>query len=334
MARMYAYTYKFLIQATDDAERIYSKVVGFFSKEMMVKKPENKHIVDIYFDTGELQLFKAGVALRERQLNNNATLELIVIPKRWDRGHYFKKRKSFYMPGKPDADAITTQVHDTIGLCLDEKVGPVAALMNERTEIALDHDGIPVKLKLDRCKMAADFKSTCLGTVALSPRMKASNAAVNDFTELKIELEISNSNEIPKAIKRLVKNMKADDETMASSKTKVGYFLDMAFKVPAQPVFLPGEMQNTFLKKQLSFMLDDAFSNELPTCINLDPEYFHAFRVGLRKSRSILSNLKSLISPEAYTYYQGEWRWIMQTLGKAWSQSVFLAKLMDLVPGE
>ncbi len=332
MARIYAYTYKFLIQDDANGEKIQSKVMEIFPAENKGKKPDVIHIVDIYFDTKDSRLFKAGVALRERQVLGNTTLELIAIPKKWERGHYFEKKRPLSASIDPDPKILTRQLQSLLGLKLLPILEPVSALINERAETLLVYKGIPVKMKLDRYKLTPDFTSTYFHTGTTPHRAKASNKVMPVITELKIELELTNSNQIPKAIRGLVKQLKAEKGIKISSKAKIATLLKEASDVPTQPGFFPNELQITFLKNQLSYFMKDTFSNESATCPNMDPEYFHAFRVGLRKSRSILSNFKNLILPEASNYYQGEWRWIMQTLGKAWSQSVFYAKVMDLVP--
>ncbi len=92
------------------------------------------------------------------------------------------------------------------------------------------------------------------------------------------------------------------------------------------------DSQGVFLRDSLSFFLQDTFSNEPGTRPNLDPEYFHAFRVSLRRCRAVLATFKKLVEPSKFDYFQTDWRWLMQAIGEVWNLDVFHAKLAEFIP--
>ena len=63
--------------------------------------------------------------------------------------------------------------------------------------------------------------------------------------------------------------------------------------------------------KTVALHLLDAMEANLPGVLaDADPEFLHAYRIGVRRTRSILSQLKALFPPAIQNHFTGEFKWI------------------------
>ncbi len=61
-----------------------------------------------------------------------------------------------------------------------------------------------------------------------------------------------------------------------------------------------------------SALLDIMVANEPGMRADLDPEFLHNYRVALRRTRSLLGQIKSVFPEEAVTHFRTEFRWLAQ----------------------
>jgi CHAD domain-containing protein len=70
-------------------------------------------------------------------------------------------------------------------------------------------------------------------------------------------------------------------------------------------------------------------SNLPGTIADVDSEFLHDLRVGVRRTRSLLRELRTVFPPEALTYFRAEFRWLQQVTGPCRDLDVYLLEFDD-----
>ena len=78
------------------------------------------------------------------------------------------------------------------------------------------------------------------------------------------------------------------------------------------------------VRRALERLLDNLRAAEPGVLDDVDTEYLHDFRVSVRRTRSILSHAKSVLSPDEREHFRGEFRWLGQATSPVRDLDVFL----------
>jgi CHAD domain-containing protein len=85
-------------------------------------------------------------------------------------------------------------------------------------------------------------------------------------------------------------------------------------------------------------LLDIMIANEAGVCADLDTEFLHDYRVSLRRTRSLLGQIKNVFPADAVTHYRNEFRWLAQATNPTRDLDVLLLSLRrmseDLPPDD
>ncbi|MGH6635353.1 MAG: CHAD domain-containing protein [Gammaproteobacteria bacterium] len=71
-------------------------------------------------------------------------------------------------------------------------------------------------------------------------------------------------------------------------------------------------------------------ANEDGICRDLDPEFLHDFRVAVRRTRSLLGQVKSVLPEQRVRRFRAEFSWLGQVTGTARDMDVYLSKFAGL----
>jgi CHAD domain-containing protein len=339
----YKLTFKFGVKDPSEASRALAIVQERFVRGEDSPAEESRSIIDVYHDTDDYQLYQMGIGLRERSDGSDSRLEAIVIPKKWDRGHYFTKLIPLG-PGNALAEQVgidPDQIHDALGVQITGQLRRIVVIKIDRVQ-----QSVAIASPVDRSQgispsliVTQDAWSVLQDPDAQPSQDTTLQSKVGQqdyvFHEVKIETWIASPTEVPDDANALVEAFKNEKGFKMLTKCKLTAALDVlgasAVSKPKLIVY-DSDSQGVFLRDSLSYFLQDAFSNEPGTLPNLDPEFFHSFRVGLRRCRSILATFKQLVVADKYTYFQTDWRWLMLQVGEVWNLNVFRAKLCEMIP--
>lgn len=92
--------------------------------------------------------------------------------------------------------------------------------------------------------------------------------------------------------------------------------------IALQPQMRADVAVRTVLKRLLSDML----ANEPGTLADLDSEFLHDFRVAVRRTRSLLGELKRIVAPATLKRFRGEFAWLGGLTGGVRDLDVYLLK--------
>ncbi len=102
-------------------------------------------------------------------------------------------------------------------------------------------------------------------------------------------------------------------------------------------ITLDPEMEATAAAKIIQkALLSVIKANEAGLLQDLDPEFLHDFRVGIRKTRSALGQLKGVFPQQARKHFQREFRWLGDRTGPTRDMDVYLQKIpgyQEALPG-
>jgi CHAD domain-containing protein len=77
-------------------------------------------------------------------------------------------------------------------------------------------------------------------------------------------------------------------------------------------------------------LLEIMVANEAGVRADLDTEFLHDYRVSLRRTRSLLAQIKDVFPPAAVTYFRTEFRWLAQSTGPKRDLDVLLLSLRGM----
>ncbi|MGH8658010.1 MAG: CHAD domain-containing protein [Gammaproteobacteria bacterium] len=80
----------------------------------------------------------------------------------------------------------------------------------------------------------------------------------------------------------------------------------------------------------LRHLVKTMIANEDGICRDLDPEFLHDFRVAVRRTRSLLGQVKSVFPEQRVRRFRAEFSWLGQVTGTARDMDVYLSKFTGL----
>lgn len=97
----------------------------------------------------------------------------------------------------------------------------------------------------------------------------------------------------------------------------------------------PNKRADASTKEILLGLLDTIEANVAGTKANLDPEFLHDLRVAVRRTRSALTQIKAVLSPDAVEDFKGRFSWLQEITGPVRDLDVYLldfASYRDKLP--
>jgi CHAD domain-containing protein len=80
-------------------------------------------------------------------------------------------------------------------------------------------------------------------------------------------------------------------------------------------------------------LLDIMIANESGMRADLDTEFLHDYRVSLRRTRSLLGQIKNVFAEDAVTHFRNEFRWLAQATNPTRDLDVLLLSLREMSEG-
>lgn len=91
------------------------------------------------------------------------------------------------------------------------------------------------------------------------------------------------------------------------------------------------ERSDVGVRRILQRLLDDMQRNEPGTRAHLDPEFLHDFRVAVRRTRSLLGQIKGVLPQRIQTRFAREFAWLGAATGPSRDLDVFLLEFDELM---
>ncbi len=92
------------------------------------------------------------------------------------------------------------------------------------------------------------------------------------------------------------------------------------------PVLDPALRADEAVRLLLRSLLETIEINEPGVRADIDTEFLHDFRVAVRRTRSVLGQLKSILPPDVLAHYQPEFKWLGGVTGPTRDLDVYLLK--------
>ncbi|WP_035979500.1 CYTH and CHAD domain-containing protein [Kozakia baliensis] len=266
---------------------------------------EQRHLVTTYYDTPDLALNHAGLALRIRRSGHERiqTLKSSEQEKR-----LASHRGEWEWPVKSDQPELTL-LADTpaaaLTEALDGNLAPVWVSDVHRTSHTIQHDDAAVELAVDEGAVRAGDAQDTIREIELELKAGPVTALYG--------LALSLQNEIPLRIGTL-------------TKAERGHYLQSGTPRSSEKVDIPKLTRKTTLAKGLKTLLGaglNALIRNQPAAEAEDAEGIHQMRVAIRQLRTILHLLNGYTDRHTLDLFQSELRRIGRELGEARDWDVF-----------
>jgi triphosphatase len=281
-----------------------------------VRSEVQPKLVSTYYDTPTLALYRKGLALRVRTQGHEFVQ---TVKARGPIGKNLWERLEWEEPiagSRLDLDAPKTRarLHHAIReedlrpaftVTVTRKVIEIEPLPSTRIEVAIDNGEI----------------------------RDADGVAVEPISEIELELKVGDPGAVYDLALRLLEFAEVRLETR--SKAERGYRLIGAASRPravhADPVALdPAMTVEAALHCFGQRCLDHLLRNE-QVALAGEPEAIHQIRVAVRRLRSALSALKSMLPADHYHWISEDLKWLLHALAPARNWDVFIAHLLQPV---
>jgi triphosphatase len=270
---------------------------------------EKRTLISVYFDTPDLALHQARVALRVRDTSAGHVQTIKAEGRElFDRPEW---EQALACPEPDLAAAEATGLAPLTDAAVRARLRPLFKTATERTIWHLDRNGSLIELALD------------LGEVE-------AGTAHAPIVELELELKRGD----PAELFHLARDLAASVPLRLEVKTKAerGYALIAPAPEPAEratPISLdPGMNCGEAFRAVAYNCLRQFVANERAVCAG-HAEALHQMRVGLRRLRAAIGAFKELTAGPAQDNIKAELRWIMQSLGPARDLDVFATDVLE-----
>jgi triphosphatase len=276
------------------------------------RPPRRKtHLVSIYYDTPELDLVRAGVALRLRQ-NGAQWVQTLKGGGEAAAGLHAREELEWVVAGQALDLAL---LHGTPYRKLferrrvRERLRPVFTTEFDRTASALSFpDGTAAELALD------------LGDIRAGNRTAA-------ISEAEIELKTGAASRLFEIARALAHDVPL--RLGHASKAERGYALARRTIAPQKARSIPLDetlSAGRALRRVVAACVGQMQANEEGMLQGRDPEFLHQLRVGLRRLRAALGLLSLGANKDAMRPLAEELRWLQNALGPARDWDVFMGE--------
>src|SRR5262245_1940256 len=283
-------------------------------RELAAGRGQTRSLHSTYFDTPDLDLARAGMALRVRRDGRRRVQTLKARGPQ--RGAHFDRI---------EYEAPTSLEEPDLGLVPDPELraqveaalagaplGPVIETRIRRTRRLLQRNGTSLELAVDvgEVRTAGESQPLC---------------------ELELELREGEPAALYEVALALLDVVPLEISTV--SKAELGYACltgtPPAPRRAGSPEVAPDAPLDDVIAGTLESCLAHVLGNLAPARLGRDVEGVHQMRVGVRRLRSVLRLFRPAIPPDALRPLEGELRWLGRELGSVRDLDVFVVELVD-----
>lgn len=285
---------KLAAEASFEPERLLSalRAVGELSE------PQTEVHRDVYFDTPEAKLARAGLAARLRQSAGKRKVDVKAVP--LDPGSIMHRAELSRELNPADApERVVRDFVSELGLSLHQDPQPVVVLDTVRRIHELQWEGARAELALD----SVEARTT--GTDAMA-----------QFREVEVELLAGD----PGALAVVEQAARAVDGLHPGLETKLqraSRLLGLASmrRAPPAPVFDRDASIDEVARLVCARQLEAIVGHEAGTRVGLDPEYLHKMRVATRRLRTALRVFRKSFPASERAAVSADLKWLGALLG-------------------
>ncbi len=302
-----------LLVAPGDVHRLRRSPV---IRESAVGPTRTRPLLSIYFDTPDLDLWKAGIVLRVRR-EGSAWIQTAKTQAATRAGLFTRGEWECRLPGpRPDPDAIPEAgVRAQVARAVHaQSLHAVVETDIRRSRRILHRGGAEIAFDLDVGEVRAGGATLPVCELELE-LLQGPPAALFD---LAVELQRS-----------------VDLRPGSVGKAEAG-FHRLTGEAPTpqrahRPEIGAGSTLDDALAAILGAGVDQISANEEPARLGIDPEGVHQFRIGVRRVRSALQLLKRYLPEHHAEPLRRELRWLAGETGPARDLDVFLEEFAEPV---
>src|SRR5215217_6343555 len=267
----------------------------------------------VYFDTKNMDLRKAGLSLRVREVDGRR-IQTIKAKRSAAAGLFDRDEREQEIDGhEPDlAAAAGTALQPVLAKDgVRDGIRPIFVIRVDRMTYPLTREGWTAELTLDQGEVEADGRTSALCEIELELK----HGQVPDLFALARTL----SNELPV---RLGVRTKADRGfALVENKPPKAVRAKGSDVVPGMTVAAAFQAIGRACLHQL-------LSNERILSETRNPDVVHQMRVAMRRLRAAISLFKDVLADEQRDAIRGELKWISNELGAARDLDVFIATVL------
>jgi len=275
-----------------------------------------------YYDSTDLRLLRAGLALRVRRAGRRFVQTLKGRPEA--AGLFERTEVEVAIDGpRPEPEAIAdAELRGTVRRLLGDR--PLDAVLEtdvRRSSRLIAHGGTRLRADLDRGEIR-----TAAGQLPIC--------------ELVLELVEGDPGELYRIALELHETVPLRLAVDSKFDRGLGLLLGEAPRpVKSRPLDVsPSDSLESAVERILASCFEQVLANEAAAFQGSDPEGVHQMRVGVRRLRSALSLFQSVLPREAVDALRKELRWLADVLGGARDLDVFqlevLAPVLEAFPPE
>jgi CHAD domain-containing protein len=273
---------------------------------------------DLYVDTEDYRLLRAGISLRRRRRETADRVTLKEIPGPRDRALLADRREIEEEVETGDAlpdlpDAIAALVRPLVG---ERPLVPLVRLRTRRRKADLGEPPM-AELCLDRVDVLgpdgeALVARFCEVEVEDHGLPEAALSAIGDELTLVHGLQPSGLSKFERglAARGILAEARGEEETFDTAIRPELRLVDVAYRV----------FRTHFERMK---------ANEAGTRIGEDPEFLHDMRVSTRRLRAAFRTFRDAFGPKRLTGFNAQLRWIASVLGDVRDLDVYLERLPE-----
>jgi inorganic triphosphatase YgiF len=268
----------------------------------------------VYWDTPNLDLAEAGVALRMRRVGANAVQTLESRAGVGLAAAVSRESDALVASARPNLDAIPDpELRASLASSVDlATLTPVFELRIDRTRRVLHEDGGTLRFDVD----VGEIRSA-RGVVPICD-VEIAGRAEDPGHPVRLALELLEA--LP--LRPLGRTLAERGYERASGRGPATY--------KARPVAVgDGALLEELLVAIAGSGLAQLIENEPAAALGVDPEGVHQVRVGARRLRSALAFFRSVLPERQRAWLRDELRWLTSALGPARDLDVFTTELLD-----
>jgi triphosphatase len=276
-----------------------------------------RRLHSVYFDTPELDLWRAGVTLRLRRTGRRWT-QTVKYSGRVTAGlHEREEFEALVSTPIPDFNAIEGSVVAKNFSSRELRARLQPLIVTEFTRVSrllTPADGVAIEASVDRGLI------TCA-------------EATLPLCELELEVKEGPAWHAHQLAMQLLETVPLLVEDRSKAQRGIALYLKTPQKpVKTQPTAVVAEMTaNDAFKALIAGCLAHFADNQRGMLADGDPEYLHQMRVALRRLRSVFSTFAPLLPPAKTAHPIAQTRWLARMLGPARDWDVFATETLPPV---
>ncbi|WP_207476210.1 CYTH and CHAD domain-containing protein [Arenibaculum pallidiluteum] len=278
-------------------------------RDLGAEAPGEARLLTTYYDTGDLALAAAGLALRVRRQGRSIVQAVKSLDRLGDAAAVAVRREWEWQLAKPAPD-VSLLVRDGVADLLPagalERIGPIFTTDFRRTSYRIRPDPLTeIEVALDSGEIRAGVAHRPISEIELELK----SGRLDALFELALDLQ----RRVPLRIS-------------PESKAEAGFALMAARppapSAPALPSLTPIATTAEGFRHVMRHGIGHLLANEGAALTCGDPEAVHQMRIALRRLRTALSLFSAGLVPDEAAHHRDELGWLAGRLGPARSWDV------------